>query len=199
MSMSASGMSASLPALMGTRPEERDRLLRRMEHNAKATARAAKIEGHLSVKRAERKENIYREFSQSRRALLDSQAERVVRWTDKLQDSPLHVDLWAEDEKMYKWNQKNNRIQMQKRTLADIRQREAYDTIQRKATSEKDELSELREERRQHVLNMKAIKALKDVQRSAARTAQVLEDRNKKELERQQLQLARAMSDPNLR
>ncbi|CAK9068944.1 unnamed protein product [Durusdinium trenchii] len=75
---------------------------------------------------------------------------------------------------------------------------QAYDAIMRRATAEKDDLEELRIERRLLVQGRKHLKAMKDVSKTNARAAQVIEDRNKKEFERQQTALDRAMSDPCL-
>eukprot|EP00434_Breviolum_minutum_P011537 symbB.v1.2.010172.t1/scaffold651.1/size176249/2 len=82
--------------------------------------------------------------------------------------------------------------------LSQLRQREAYDAIKRRATAEHDELEVLRSERRFYVQSQKHLKAMKDVSKTNARTAKVIEDRNKREFERQQSALDRAMSDPCL-
>ncbi|CAE8663932.1 unnamed protein product, partial [Polarella glacialis] len=87
---------AQLPML--ARPEERDRLLRRMEHNARARERTAKINGELSSVRQENKQTFLREAAGFRKDIVDSAHERTARWTTKTQDHPFLVDLWAEDE-----------------------------------------------------------------------------------------------------
>eukprot|EP00440_Ansanella_granifera_P004454 gb/GFBE01004827.1/.p1 GENE.gb/GFBE01004827.1/~~gb/GFBE01004827.1/.p1 ORF type:complete len:146 (+),score=38.53 gb/GFBE01004827.1/:1-438(+) len=134
---------------------ERDRLLRRMEHNARARERAAKISGILYDERNKKKEAFLQEHSDFRRTFLSTMADREQRWTTKTQASPFHADLWAEDERVFRHNCEQNKLLQRKKKLADMRQREAYDTIQRKATSERDELSELRAERRIHVESLK--------------------------------------------
>eukprot|EP00913_Durusdinium_trenchii_P033546 g31404.t1 len=56
--------------------------------------------------------------------------------------------------------------------LAQFRQKEAYDAIMRRATAEKDDLEELRIERRLLVQGRKHLKAMKDVSKTNARAAQ---------------------------
>eukprot|EP00441_Pelagodinium_beii_P041474 CAMPEP_0197648128 /NCGR_PEP_ID=MMETSP1338-20131121/27570_1 /TAXON_ID=43686 ORGANISM="Pelagodinium beii, Strain RCC1491" /NCGR_SAMPLE_ID=MMETSP1338 /ASSEMBLY_ACC=CAM_ASM_000754 /LENGTH=192 /DNA_ID=CAMNT_0043222071 /DNA_START=55 /DNA_END=633 /DNA_ORIENTATION=+ len=186
------------PGVAAPQRAERDRLLRRMEHNARARERAQRMNGVLTAKRTAVKEAFLQEHSDFRRTYLDTMAERTQRWTAKTQESPFHLDLWDEDERKYHANMQMNVVAQRKQKLAEIRQREAYDTIQRKATSERDELSELRTERRILVENMKNLKAIHDVNKSNTRAAKVIEERNKKELDRQQAQLERAMSSPGL-
>eukprot|EP00931_Biecheleriopsis_adriatica_P095738 TRINITY_DN69349_c0_g1_i1.p1 TRINITY_DN69349_c0_g1~~TRINITY_DN69349_c0_g1_i1.p1 ORF type:complete len:190 (+),score=43.44 TRINITY_DN69349_c0_g1_i1:80-649(+) len=178
------------------RREERDRLLRRMEHNARAREREKKIAGYLYNDRMTKKETFLQEHSDFRRSYLNAMTEREERWRYKTQDSPFATDLWKEDERVFHANIARNKQDQIKRKLAETRQREAYDTIQRKATSEFDPLVELRNERRIHVDSLKQIKAIQDVNKSNSRAAKVIEERNKKELDRQQLQLERAMSSP---
>mmetsp|Transcript_143021 Transcript_143021/g.202308 ORF Transcript_143021/g.202308 Transcript_143021/m.202308 type:complete len:191 (+) Transcript_143021:40-612(+) len=180
------------------RDEGRDRLLRRSEHNARARAHASKVAGYNESERIKARDEFRREKVLSRRNFLDALREREERWVYKTQDSPFYEDLWAEDDRIFHVNiSRNKELQMQSK-LSQLRQREAYDAIKRRATAEHDELEVLRSERRFYVQSQKHLKAMKDVSKTNARTAKVIEDRNKREFERQQSALERAMSDPCL-
>ncbi|OLP98313.1 hypothetical protein AK812_SmicGene19237 [Symbiodinium microadriaticum] len=180
------------------RDDEKDRLLRRSEHNARAREHAAKVAGHNESERIKKRDAFRREDSMARRTFVTSLREREERWVYKTQASPFHEDLWATDERQFFLNIHRNKELQKKEKLANLRQREAYDAIRRRATAEINELDELRAERRFNVQSRKHLKAMKDVNKTNIRAAKVIEDRNKRAFDKQQLALERAMSDPCL-
>merc|ERR1719203_1742112 len=125
-----------------------------------------------------------------------SHMERVMRWTQKTQSSPLAVDLWAEDERKFEHTrakqaaEKRQKLRMERQELA------AHSTILDKASAEQDELEMLRAEKRQLAFNQKRLKAMKDVEKSNARVAKFLHSREQVERDRQTKMLERALSSP---
>lgn len=188
-------MAITLPSLC--MPEERERVIRRLHHNAKARERAKKLQGTVNAQCDHLKQTFLKEHQEFIQELLDTQRQRVGRWSEKMQGSPLSVDQWAEDQRIFELNRIRDKQEQQKRKLMERRLREAHNTIVQRATAERDELEELRTERRLLVENKKQLKALKDVERTNLRALKVLEDRKKAELDRQQSQLERAMSSPS--
>ncbi|CAJ1360899.1 unnamed protein product [Effrenium voratum] len=188
-------MSVSLPPAL--RDDGRDRLLRRSEHNARAREHAAKVAGFNESERIKKRDEFRRERIDSKRTFLDSLRDREERWVYKTQESPFHEDLWSEDDRIFHMNQYRNKELQYKNKLAEIRQREAYDAM-RRAVNEHNDLEVLRSERRFNVQSQKHLKAMKDVQKKNTRAAKVIEERNKREFDRQQQALERAMSDPCL-
>mmetsp|Transcript_126094 Transcript_126094/g.392549 ORF Transcript_126094/g.392549 Transcript_126094/m.392549 type:complete len:194 (-) Transcript_126094:66-647(-) len=186
--------SSSLPSLM---PDaEHHRLMRRLEHNARAREKACKLEGSLSVTTGIAKEQNRRERSDFVRTMQSTHKERVERWTRKTEGSPLDADLWAEDQKVFLINKSRDRSEMWEKKRAEKLQREAHQAITLRTLAEVDELELLRREKRQLVENEKQLRALKDVERTNGRCVKVLQQRKGRELERQQQQLERAVSVP---
>merc|ERR1719323_213605 len=91
----------TLPSL-GAGAEEQERLLRRLHHNARVREKASKIEAHNSVHRSRALDDMRLETRMAKEEMRASHMERVMRWTQKTQSSPLGVDLWAEDEMKFK-------------------------------------------------------------------------------------------------
>lgn len=188
------GVSHLLPKASTT--EERERLLRRLEMCAKAREESTKI---MSIRFAERdavKSNMRRERQDYNEKLLFSQRERDERWTRKLQRSPFAVDLVAENQRIDEENRVRDHVEQRRQRLMARRNREAHNAIFKRATAETDELDQLRAEKRMLLENERQLKALRDVEKSNARTAQILQERRKQQLQKQQAQLQQMVNGP---
>merc|ERR550514_1021691 len=173
---------------------ERDKLLRRLEMCAKAREESTKI---MSIRFAQRDAG-REEMMKTRQTFLagmsSSRRERDERWTRKLQRSPFAVDLVAENQRIDEENQVRDHMERRRQRLMSRRNREAHNAIFKRATAEADELDQLRAEKRMLLENERQLKALKDVERSNARTAQILQERRRQQLEKQQAQLMQVVS-----
>lgn len=181
------GVSHLLPTASKT--EERERLLRRLEMCAKAREESTKI---MSMRFAERdvvKNNMTRERVELKQSCLQAKNDREERWGRKLQRSPFAVDLVAEDQRIHEENRVRDNVEQRRQRLMARRNREAHNAIFKRATAEMDELDALRSEKRMLLENERQLKALRDVEKSNARTAQILQERRKLQLEKQQAQL----------
>ncbi|CAE7302916.1 rps2602, partial [Symbiodinium sp. CCMP2592] len=99
------------------RDDEKDRLLRRSEHNARAREHKGKVDGHNESERIKKRDAFRREDSMARRTFLTSLREREERWVYKTQASPFHEDLWATDDRQFFLNiQRNKDLQKKLRT-----------------------------------------------------------------------------------
>merc|ERR1719321_1042400 len=116
----------------------------------------------------------------------NSRRERDERWTRKLQRSPFAVDLVAENQRIDEENRVRDHVELRKQKLMKARSREAHNAIFKRAVAESDELDLLRQEKRMLLENEKELKALRDVEKSNARTAQILQERRRVQLEKQQ-------------
>eukprot|EP00421_Protoceratium_reticulatum_P006223 CAMPEP_0168363432 /NCGR_PEP_ID=MMETSP0228-20121227/3687_1 /TAXON_ID=133427 /ORGANISM="Protoceratium reticulatum, Strain CCCM 535 (=CCMP 1889)" /LENGTH=190 /DNA_ID=CAMNT_0008376157 /DNA_START=9 /DNA_END=581 /DNA_ORIENTATION=- len=190
-------MAASLPSL-GLPDSDHQRLMRRLEHNARARETASKLEGTLSVGREQLRQQLKKDRSQFVMDMHTSHQERVERWVHKTKASPLSVDLWAEDQKAFEAAQAKDRFERLQRKRQERLQREAHSAICARAMSDVDELEQLRAEKRSLVANEKELKALRDMEKTNARCAKVFQMRRARELEKQQIALERAMSSPTL-
>merc|ERR1719171_2603145 len=121
--------------------------------------------------------------------MFQSRRERDERWTRKLQKSPFAVDLVAENQRIDEENRVRDHIEQRKQKLMQQRNREAHNAIFQKAVAESDELDLLRQEKRMLLENEKELKALRDVEKSNARTAQILQVRRQNQLDKQQQRL----------
>jgi len=188
------GVSHLLPS--ATKTEERERLLRRLEMCAKAREESTKI---MSLRFAEReavKNNIHRERQDMKEQLVNSRVDREERWSRKLQRSPFAVDLVAENQRIDEENTVRDHVENRRQKLMARRNREAHNAIFKRATAETDELDQLRAEKRMLLENERQLKALRDVEKSNARTAQILQERRKQQLEKQQAQLMQVVNGP---
>mmetsp|Transcript_73013 Transcript_73013/g.144741 ORF Transcript_73013/g.144741 Transcript_73013/m.144741 type:complete len:199 (+) Transcript_73013:46-642(+) len=190
--------SLSLPSLVPLPGGEQRRLLRRLEHNAKAREAAARIEGQLSTKRDATKQQNLREHGAFLMEMRRDQQERFERWKQKTQGNPLAGDQWVEDQQAYEANQRKIKQERQQQRRAERQQRGAYNAVFAKAVAEVDEAGLLRAERRAAIENEQQLKAMHDVEKTCARQAKVLQLRQERELERQALQLQRTLSAPSL-
>mmetsp|Transcript_54809 Transcript_54809/g.117024 ORF Transcript_54809/g.117024 Transcript_54809/m.117024 type:complete len:276 (-) Transcript_54809:194-1021(-) len=185
------GVGSLLPRAATT--EERERLLRRLEMCAKAREESTKI---MSIRYAQRdavKHELRRERQGYMEKLMESARDRDQRWTRKLQKSPFAIDLVAENQRIDEENRVQQTIERRRRKMQEKRNREAHNAIFSRATAEHDELSQLRLEKRLLIENERQLKALRDVEKSNARTAQILQERRQKQLEREHLQMSSSM------
>mmetsp|Transcript_76072 Transcript_76072/g.211469 ORF Transcript_76072/g.211469 Transcript_76072/m.211469 type:complete len:289 (-) Transcript_76072:54-920(-) len=184
------GVSCLLPKASSM--EERERLLRRLEMCAKAREESTKI---MSIRFAQRdavKNDMRRDRQRYLEKLTGSQRDRDERWSRKLQRSPFAVDLVAENQRIDEENRVKDHIEQRRQRLVARRNREAHNSIFKRATAETDELDKLRAEKRLLLENERQLKALRDVEKSNARTAQILQDRRKQQAINQQEQMAQS-------
>merc|ERR1711972_149750 len=118
------------------------------------------------------------------------------RWTRKMQKSPFAVDLVAENQRIDEENRVRGNVEKRRQRLTARRNREAHNAIFKRATAEMDELDQLRAEKRMLLENERQLKALRDVEKSNARTAQILQERRKQQLQKQQEQLTQVVNGP---
>jgi len=188
------GVAHLLPTASKT--EERERLLRRLEMCAKAREESTKI---MSLRFAERdavKSSNTRDRQELNEKLTASKVEREERWGRKLQKSPFAVDMVAENQRIDEENRIRDNVEQRRQRLMARRNREAHNAIFKRATAEMDELDQLRQEKRMLLENERQLKALRDVEKSNARTAQILQERRKQQLEKQQAQLMQVVNGP---
>jgi len=168
--------------------EERERLLRRLEMCAKAREESTKI---MSIRYAQRdavKNDMRRDRQQFLEKISTTQHERDERWSRKLQRSPFAVDLVAENQRIDEEHRVQRTMETRRQRLLTQRNREAHEAIFKRATAETDELDQLRMEKRLMLETEKQLKALKDVEKSNARTAQILQNRRRRQLEKDPFQ-----------
>merc|ERR1719377_7915 len=137
-----------------------------------------------------------RERQELKDAMLQHGQAREERWSRKLQRSPFAIDLVAEDQRISEENRVREHVETRRQRLMARRNREAHNAIFKRATAEMDELDHLRAEKRMLLENEKQLKALRDVEKSNARTAQILQERRKQQLEKQQAQLMQVVNGP---
>merc|ERR1712003_459576 len=114
--------------------------------------------------------------------LSTAQRDRDERWSRKLQRSPFAVDLVAENQRIDEENRVQRTVEQRRQRLMAQRNREAHNSIFKRATAESDELDQLRTEKRLLLENERQLKALRDVERSNARTAQILQQRRTQQM-----------------
>merc|ERR550514_131974 len=178
--------------------EEREKLLRRLEMCARAREESTKI---MSIRFAQRdavKEELVRVRRNYLTDLHSARKEREERWVRKTQKSPFAVDLVAETQRIDEESRVRDHIDQRKQKLMHQRNREAHNAIFKRAVAESDELDVLRQEKRTLLENEKLLKAMRDVERSNARTAQILQERRRAELEARQERIQEQLRRENL-
>merc|ERR1712139_610385 len=150
----------------------------------------------MSIRFAQR-DAVKEELTRARRNYLmdmyTATKEREDTWARKLQKSPFAVDLVAENQRIDEENRVRDHIEQRKQKLMSQRNREAHNAIFKRAVAESDELDVLRQEKRALLENERLLKAMRDVERSNARTAQILQERQACELEKQQKRIQDAL------
>jgi adenylosuccinate synthase len=166
--------------------EDRERLLRRLEMCAKAREESTKI---MSIRFAER-DAVKKDLKVERQMVIErhhaSQKDREDRWSRRLGRSPFHIDLVAESQRIDEESRVRDLLEKRRLKAAMEKSREAHNKILMRAMAESDELEQLRMEKRLLLENEKQLKALRDVERSNARTAQILQARKERQLKREQ-------------
>merc|ERR1712050_814134 len=100
------------------------------------------------------------------------------------QRSPFAVDLVAENQRIDEENRVRDHVEQRRQRLMAQRNREAHNSIFKRATAEADELDQLRTEKRLLLENERQLKALRDVEKSNARTAQILQERRRQHIQK---------------
>merc|ERR1719235_1074863 len=152
--------------------------------SARAREESTKI---MSIRLAQRdyvKKEMRRTKQEFHQQLHDSTLERDERWGRKLARSPFAVDLVAENQRIDEENRVQDQVERRRNRLVAQRHREAHNVIFKRAIAESDELDILRSEKRMLLDNEKRLKALRDVERSNARTAQILQERRRQQMEK---------------
>jgi hypothetical protein len=168
----------------GVPPEERERILHRLETCARAREESTRIMSFRFAQRDAVKEDTQRAAETYRRELLSSKYDREQRWVRKTTRSPFAVDLVAEDQRIEEENKVRTEIAQRKQKLLAVRHNEAHNAIFKRAVAESDELEVLRREKRVLLQNERQLKAMRDVERTNARTAQILAQKEKQQQER---------------
>lgn len=171
-----------------------DRYLRRLEMCARAREESTKI---MSIRFAQRdavKQDLRNEHIRHKVSLQDCARDRDERWSRKLQKSPFAVDLVAENQRIDEENRVRDHVEQRRQRLMAKRNREAHNAIFKRAIAESDELDVLRAEKRLLLQNEKQLKALRDVEKSNARTAQMLQERRRAQFEKEQVRLQQVVS-----
>merc|ERR1719203_1516711 len=127
---------------------------------------------------------------------MHSQRERDERWSRKLQRSPFAVDLVAENQRIDEENRVRDHVEQRRQRLLQGQNRDAHNSIFKRITAENDELERLRREKRILLENERQLKALRDVERSNARTAQILQERRRRQRDREDVPGFRDLPDP---
>jgi len=164
--------------------ENRERLLRRLDVCAKAREESTKIMGVRFAQRDAVKGNLRRERQLFLEKLTTSQRNRDERWGRKLQRSPFAVDLVAENQRIDEEHRVRAHVEQRRRRWLMRRDREAQDDIIKRATADTDEIDKLRAEKRMLMEHEKQLNALSRVERSNARTAEILQKRKEFEMKR---------------
>lgn len=124
------------------------RLVRRMEHCAKAREESTKI---LSFRYAEREQvraSLQKEKELYRDALASNKKQGEDRWRSKLTQSPYLTDLCGVAEKMEEEQKIRQLVSERKEQILDKRKKDAHTTIFQRALLERDEVGVLRAEKR---------------------------------------------------
>merc|ERR1711948_193092 len=87
-------------------------------------------------------------------------------------------------------------VEQRRQRLMAQRNREAHNSIFKRATAESDELDQLRREKKLLLENERQLKALRDVERSNARTAQILAERRRRQIEKDQQTMVSTPTGP---
>merc|ERR1719316_1958020 len=177
---------ASLQDLIpeGVAHEDREKIMHRLDVCAKAREESTRIMSFRFAQRDAVKEDTQRAAETYRRELLSSKYEREQRWIRKTTRSPFAVDLVAEDQRIDEENRVRTEIAQRKQKLLAARHNEAHNAIFKRAVAESDELEVLRREKRVLLRNERQLKAMRDVERTNARTAQILSSKDKQQQDR---------------
>jgi len=189
--VSRCGLAELLPP--NATSEEREKLLRRLEMCAKAREESTKITSAKCAQREAKKIAMRREREAYTEKLLAAQRDCEDRWSRRLQKSPFSVDLLADNQRIEEENHVRDYVAQQRLQLEARRNRKAHDSLFLQGPSQADELNQLRAEKRLLLENERQLRALRDVERSNARTAQILQERRRQQHLKQQAHLQQAI------
>jgi len=165
--------------------KERDdmRVIRRLEMCARAREESTKI---MSLRVAERN-SVRDDMLREKRKYEDLEAitrkDRQDRWTQKTQKSPFNVDLLAQHQRLDEESKMRIQMESRKAKIAARKERETQDALTKKVGAHEMELEALRKEKRQLLENEKKLKAMRDLEKSNARTEMILQSRRNRQLE----------------
>lgn len=163
-------------------PEEM-KLIRRLEMCARAREESTKIMSLRCAQRNSVRDEMMREKRVFEELVSRTRRDRHERWTNKTQRSPFNVDLLAQHQRLDEESRVREQLESRKARLASRRDREAHNAIFKRAIQSSDELDLLRKEKRLLLENEKRLKAMRDLEKSNARTEQILQQRRQKVLE----------------
>lgn len=174
-------------------PEEA-KLIRRLEMCARAREESTKIMSLRYAQRNNVREEYLREQRQFEKTENRVRRERYDRWSSKTQKSPFNIDLVAEHQRLDEESRMRDQLEQRKNKLASKRDRDAHNAIFKRAIQTQDELDLLRKEKRELLENEKRLKAMRDLEKSNARTELVLQQRRQRHLELVKLRSEKASS-----
>jgi len=166
-------------------------LLKYRELSARARAESTKILNTQFAERDVKRGALQRERQMHCLRLAASQRDREERWSRKLQRSPFAVDLVAENQRIDEENRVRDHVQQRRQRLAAKRNQEIQDLLFKQAATNPDEIHQLRTEKRLLLENERQLKALRDVERHNARTAQILQEKRQQQQQQKERQQQR--------
>jgi len=169
-----------------------ERLQRRERLSEIANAEAARIyESRRKLRSAMTLSRVWEQLG-TKRHLRDDKEERLQRWKARTQANPLTRDLWAEDEAAYNAvRAKTLRTRVAEKRQNKVNQ-EARHMVLQAGLAERDELSDLRTEKRHLLDEKKRLECLLSVEKKnkQVEALQVLRQKFQRELQnRPQLQM----------
>mmetsp|Transcript_37756 Transcript_37756/g.100449 ORF Transcript_37756/g.100449 Transcript_37756/m.100449 type:complete len:235 (-) Transcript_37756:11-715(-) len=175
---SASTLSAAARAMD---MQIQERIVNRMELNVRAREESVKIMNHRFAERDLVKGELLRTRREHLERLSSTRREREARWSRKLHRSPLATDLFAESQRVeeYRVRDHTDRRKAAARSLSQIVRR----------ADEDNGLGHLRAEKRLVLDHQRRLKALRDVEKTNARSAIFLHHRSRLQFEKRQAQL----------
>jgi len=174
------------------------KLVRRMRHCAKAREDSTRLLSMRFLQRDIVKSSLNRETENNALALALNRRLSEDRWAKKLAKSPYNCDQLAQAEKALEENKILDLIKSRKKTIEKNRKADAETKIIQHGLSERDELAILREQKRSLLNKEKELRAIRDIGKTAARTAKVEADNRNRLLERQQKILQQRLRSDDL-
>ncbi|CAK0873837.1 unnamed protein product, partial [Prorocentrum cordatum] len=164
-------------ALGRSAPKGIDKVLRRLEHNAKERETGGLARGHASSDRELCKQRYINEVRLQEQTLLNAKREREQRWTQKMEKSPFTIDLWAEEEAAKTQAWLIDRAEQKAKRDASLRVREAKNLIQNRAIAESIEEVAQVAGRRKDNSSEKERNTLRSIQKGNERSAKIMAQR----------------------
>jgi hypothetical protein len=121
--------------------------------------------------------------------------ERERRWNERLAKSPFRAALADEYERIDRENRLREEVTQRRAQLESVRARTAHNGIFRQAVAGGSVLEGLRREKRDLIQAEKHLRALRDVDKTNARTAQILENKTQDKLRQRQKKLEAMLNE----